>query len=379
MKKVLFLINSLGGGGAERVLVNLVNRLDREKYDITVQTMFGDGVNREFLASDIKYKSTNAACPQGVSFLYRFIPAQMLYKRFIGNERYDLLIAYMHGAPVKALAGCPDKKVKRIAWLHFGNPGKGSFFKFWHTNKMAFRAYNQMDAIVGVANSVVNEFALFTGIHDKLYTVYNTNDVDRILSMAQELPVLTDAGAENDGIRICTAGRLVPQKGYDRLIAVAKRLHDEGYRFSVSIMGTGSDEYRGKLESMIQSNNADAYIRLLGFQKNPYAVMKNSDLYVLSSREEGLATVLTEALFTELPIVATDVSGTREVLGEHDEYGIVVENSEDGIYRGLKRILSDPKLLKCYKGKSKGRADFFAPEKTVKQAEALMDHVLLNG
>jgi glycosyltransferase involved in cell wall biosynthesis len=196
--------------------------------------------------------------------------------------------------------------------------------------------------------------------------------------MAQEnvqIP-MKDKQTEKGIVRICTAGRLVSEKGYDRLIAASKRLHEENYHFSISIMGMGADSYRKILERLIQSNEASSYIHMLGFQKNPYAIMKNSDVYVLSSREEGLATVLTEALFMELPIVATDVSGTKEVLGNHDEYGIVVDNSEEGIYQGLKRILENPKLLQYYKGKSKERAAFFAPEKTVKQAETLIDKVV---
>ncbi len=375
MVKVLFLINSLTGGGAERVLVNLVNRMDRTKYEVTVQTMFGDGVNREYLSPDVGYISTNDPCPKGVSFLYRFIPAGWLYRHFIGGSKYDLIVAYMHGAPVKVVSGCPDGQVKRIAWLHNGDPARGTFFKYWHTEKQAFRAYDGMDAIAGVADSVVKEFAAYTGITDKLYTVYNTNDADRILKLSQEETSAFES-TESGSVRICTAGRLVPDKGYDRLISVAKRLHDEGYRFSVSIMGKGSDAYRTKLEDMIRAYDAGGYVRMLGFCKNPYSIMRQSDLYVLSSREEGLATVLTEALIVGLPIVATDVSGTREVLGGHGEFGIIAENSEDGIYEGLKRMLSDRTLMAHYAEKSRERAAFFDPEKTVEQAEKLFDKVV---
>lgn len=371
--KILFLINSLGGGGAERVLVNLVNNMNVTKYDITVQTMFGDGVNREFLSSNIKYKSTNAPCPKGISFIYRFVPASWLYRFFIGSDKYDVLIAYMHGSPVKVISGCKDKKVRKIAWLHNENIEKGVFFKCWYTKKMAFRVYDCFDAIVGVARTVTEKFAVYTGIHGKLHTVYNTNDSNRILKMAQEKANIIH---NNGMLEICTAGRLVPQKGYDRLISVAKKLHEEGFGFHISILGTGSDSYKEFLQSLIQNCEAGDYISLLGFQQNPYAIMAQSDLYVLSSRGEGLATVLTEALFIGLPIVATDVSGTREVLGDNNEYGIVVENSEEGIYHGLKRILQDTKLLKYYKERSKERATFFETAKTVKQAEDLIDYII---
>jgi hypothetical protein len=106
--KVLFLINSLNGGGAERVLVNLVNNMDRNRFDLTVETMFNDGVNRDFLHKDIKYISKKAISFHGISKLIRLIPASALYKFFIGNDKYDVLIAYMHGAPTKVIAGCKN-------------------------------------------------------------------------------------------------------------------------------------------------------------------------------------------------------------------------------------------------------------------------------
>ncbi len=372
MKKILFLINSLGGGGAERVLVNLVNRMDLTKYDITVETMFDDGCYRESLRPEIHYFCRHAPCPPGISKIYRFIPAPILYRYFIGRRKYDLLIAYMHGAPVKVVSGCTDKKTKRVAWLHYGNPSKGSFFSFWMSKKTAFRAYDSCDAIVGVAKSVSMAFEQFTGIHDNLYTIYNTNNSEIIEVMANQ----SSYSNRSSQFEICTAGRLVPQKGYDRLISAAAKLYKDGYSFHISIMGTGSESYQNKLQGLIEKCEAEDYIELIGFQSNPYAIMASSDLYVLSSREEGLATVLTEALFTGIPIVATDVSGTREVLGENSEYGLVVPNSEEGIYEGLKRLLDDPELLAHYKGKSKERASFFASEKTVAQTEELLDSVL---
>ena len=371
MKKILFLINSLGGGGAERVLVNLVNHMDLSKYDVTVGTMYQDGNYRDLLRPEIKYFCKHSPCPPGISRIYRLIPARLLYQYFIGNRKFDVLIAYMQGAPVKVISGCPDKKKKKIAWLHNSDPVKSLSFGFWLTRKSAFRAYDSYNAIAGVSERVTKTFETYTGIQGKFYTIYNTNDVEKILQLSkQEVPPRV-----GDAIEICAAGRLDPLKGFDRLIVVAKRLHEEGYSFHVSIMGAGEGSHKDLLVKLISDNHAEEYVKLLGFISNPYAIMATSDLFVLSSRSEGLATVLTEAMIVGTPIVATDVSGTKEVLGENGEYGLVVPSSEDGIYEGIKRFLDDPQLLKHYREKSKERAEFFRPEKTVAQAEALIDMV----
>lgn len=370
--RILFLINSLGGGGAERVLVNLVNRMNINKYDITVETMYDDGNYRDLLKQDIHYCCKHSPCFKGVSVIYRFIPSQILYRYFIGNQRFDLVIAYMQGAPVKVISGCSIGSTKRIAWIHNSNPANGMFFNYWLSRRLAFRAYASFDAIAGVSNTVVKQFESYTNIHNNLYTIYNTNDAEQIVKMAKE-PIEIK---KKDGLSICCAGRLVYQKGFDRLIRVAKRLHDDGYMFHISIMGTGPESYKNLLKKQISSADANDYIEMMGFQSNPFAIMANSDIYVLSSRHEGLATVLTEALFCSVPIVATDVSGTREVLGENNEYGLVVPNNETGLYEGIKKMIENESLRKMYQEKSKARVLDFVPEATVAQAEQLFDQVL---
>ncbi|MBR6477103.1 MAG: glycosyltransferase, partial [Lachnospiraceae bacterium] len=291
---------------------------------------------------------------------------------FIGKEKYDVLIAYMHGAPVKVLSGCPDKGAKRIAWLHNGDVQKALFFDFWLSEKKAFRAYDSFHAIAAVADSVRSAFEEYTGIRGKTHTVYNTNDFKKIEQMAAS----GHSFPQGRGLEICAAGKLAEQKGFDRLIGAAAKLREEGYSFHVSIMGTGAEDYKEQLIKMIRDLKAEGYVELMGFQSNPFAIMAASDLYVLSSRWEGLATVLTEALIVGTPIVATDVSGTKEVLGENSEYGLVMPNSEEGIYEGIKRFLDDPGLLEQYRKKASERAEFFRPEKTVAQAEKLIDAVI---
>lgn len=369
--RILFLINTLGGGGAERVLVNLVNNMDYSKFDITVETMFADGVNREALNDNIKYIGKNKLNIRGLSNVIRFIPAQLLYRYYVGNNQYDIVVAYMHGAPTKVVSGCRNKEIKTVTWLHNGNPGKGSFFRFWKKKDDAIRAYASLNAIVGVSRSVTEAFSQYTQIKSHLYTLYNTNDIKRIMTMAKDEPATL---LEHGDLTICAVGRLSPEKGFDRFINVAVRLWSEGFRFRVYILGAGPEEK--KLKDLITSKNAEEYIHMLGFCENPYSIMAKSDMYVLSSREEGLATVLTEALTLGLPVVSTDVSGAKEVLGEKNQYGLVVENSENGIYEGIKNLLLNEEKRKRYKEVAGERAKCFDTESTVRSVEGFFKLLL---
>lgn len=104
-QKILFLMADLGGGGAEKVLVNLVNALPTDKYDITIRTIFGKGVNAKFLAPHIKYSSLlPCKMMRGYVMLQKLIPRRWLYKLLV-HGKYDIEIAYMMHAPTRALGG----------------------------------------------------------------------------------------------------------------------------------------------------------------------------------------------------------------------------------------------------------------------------------
>lgn len=371
MIKVLFLINTLGGGGAERVLVNLVNNMDRSLYDITVETMFKDGVNRELLNKDIKYISKKAPCPKGYAYIFRVIPASILYRYFIGKRKYDIIVAYMHGAPVKVISGCKDNTVKRFSWLHNGKPETGTFFKFWLCKKLAFKAYRNCDGLVGVSQSVADAFSNYTGIRDNVSVVYNTSDVKKMKTLAgMDNPFKSDT----DKIKIVSVGRISDEKGFDRLLNICCRLKSENSNIDVTIVGSGRKE--NELKKEIEKKSATDWFHLAGYQSNPYKYVSNSDVFVCSSYEEGLSTAVTEAVILGVPVVSTDVSGAKEILGENNEYGIVTENNEEALYEGLKKMITDIKLREHYAEMSKERAAFFDTAATVKQAEALFEEVI---
>ena len=364
--KILFLINTLGGGGAERALVNLVNNLNQDKYDITVETMFGDGVNLSKIKSGIKYVSKNAPCPKGISKIIKLFPAKILFKYFIGNDKYDILVAYMHGIPVKVISG--NKNVKRLAWLHNGSPETSTMFSPWILKRTAFNAYANCDAVVGVCESVANAFSDYTSVKDNVIVAYNTLDTFLIDKLSNEA-----VDIDSEQINIVSTGRLGKEKGYSRLLDVCKLLKTDGYEFSLYLIGAGSEE--DKLKTKTAELGLSDNVVFLGFQENPYKYLNKCDIFVCSSYTEGLSTATIEALVLGKAIVSTDVSGAYEIIGDN-EYGIIVENSNEGLYNGLKLLLSDNSLVDEYKSKALKRKEYFSVKNTVNRVESIIDGVL---
>ena len=351
MVKILFLINTLGGGGAEKVLVNLVNNMDRSQFDITVETMFSGGVNQTLLKPDIKYICKNAFTMKGISHIYKFLPSKYLYKKFINQEKYDIIVAYMHNLPVKVIVGCQNPEAKLIGWLHCGTVEKKTYCTCWHTKKSANISYNRCDILVGVSKWVVKEFKRFFDVTTECCSIFNTNDTKLIKKLSQEKP---SAEINQDSITISTVGRLSFEKGNDRLVDATNELLKQGYDFHVYIIGEGAEKQN--LLEQIKKYGIENNVHLLGFHKNPYAIVRNTDVFVCPSRVEGLSTAVTEAVILNKPIVSTEVSGAKEILGENNEYGLVVENSTDGVYEGIKRLLDDNSLLSHYQVQAEKRA-----------------------
>ena len=362
MIKTLFVIETLGAGGAERVLVNLVNQMDYSQFDVTVLTLFDDGVNVANLFDAVHYTCLHKRRFRGIKTVFKLLPKRLLYRFYLAPHlpgRFDLIVAYMTGVPTFLVAGAPQRK---IAWLH------GEFFK--GRNSFGQRhIYDRFDAVAGVSRYTCEAFERVIGSKRKAEVVYNTNDVARIRSLAKEPFEQT-----GDGLHMVTVGCLEKTKGFDRLLHVCARLKQDGFAFHLAILGEGVE--REALQTQIDDLLLQDCVSLRGFVQNPYPAVAAADLFICSSRTEGLSTAVSEAIILGVPVVSTDVSGAKEILGEKNEYGLVTDNSEEGLYEGLKRMLSDPAQLAFYRAQAAKRAPFFETKATVQQAETLFAEVM---
>lgn len=370
MKKVLFLIHDLGQGGAEKVLVNLVNNMDHNKFDITVIALFGGGVNEQFLKSDIHFRAVWPKEVPGNSKLMKFFSPQKLHRKCV-RERFDIEVSYLEGPSARVISGCTDKTTKLISWIHVEQHTMDTLAGSFRNEKEARECYNQFDQTVCVSRYVYDDFLRILDFKKPCRVLYNTVESEKILSDArEEVSELIDNGK----IRLVAVGTLKKSKGYIRLLQITKRLLNEHYPVHLYVLGTGPMQQ--EMEEYIYQNQLCNEITLLGYKINPYKYVSKCDLLVCSSFAEGFSTAVTEAMIVGTPVCTVDVSGMKEILGEDNEYGIVTENNSEALYRGIKKLLDDPKLMAHYRHQAQIRGTFFSTKETVKAVEQMLEELM---
>lgn len=365
--KILFLIHDLSHGGAEKVLVNLVNNMDTEKFDITVMALFGGGVNEQFLKPHIHYQTVFLRPFPGNSHIMKLLSPQQLHKLFI-KEKYDIEISYLEGPSARIISGCPYEDTKLVSWIHCTFSSKEEIAKSFRSVEEATDCYNKFDNLVFVSEGSMQAFLSCFPVNCDTKVLYNTNETDRILQQKDE-PV-EDEFYKKDCIRLCGVGKIVSTKGFDKLARIHKRLTDDGLNIHTYVLGIGPD--REKIENYLKENNIQDSFTFLGYQTNPYKYVSKCDLFVCSSVAEGFSTAATEALIVGTPVVTTPVAGMAEMLGANDEYGIITEMSEDSLYEGIKDLVQNPEKLQHYKKQAEIRGKFFSKENTVKAVEEML-------
>lgn len=367
MKKILFLIHDLGPGGAEKVLVNLVNNMDPQQFDITVMALFGGGVNEQFLKPHIRYITCFRHMIRGNSHLMKLLSPRQLHTWLI-KDRYDIEVSYLEGPSARIISGCPYGDTKLVSWIHVEQHTKARAAQSFRSYGESARCYGRFHRTVCVSEYVKQDFlALYPDLQN-VCVLYNTNETAQIVEQAKE-PV--EHGVFRDGeIRLCGVGKLLRNKGFDRIARIHKRLREEGFPVRTYLLGEGS--LRGELEDFIRDNRLEDSFTLLGYQTNPYKYVAQCDLFVCASFAEGFSTAATEALILGVPVCTVEVSGMKEMLGANNEYGIVTENEEDALYEGIKSLLEDPEKLAHYKKTAAIRGKDFSTEKTVRAVEEML-------
>lgn len=365
--KILFYIDTLHGGGAEKVLRTLVNSMDQSRFDITVQTTFKEDAG-ELLKEGINYKYCYKKHNSATNLLFRTEAASgLVYPLHIKGD-YDIEVAYLECASTKIMAGSTNKKAKKLAWVHCDlrkiteDPaGFAQKSKPW---------YDKFDKVICVSKNTRDGFVELFGNSPESVVIYNTIDNEEIIKKSTE--PLPENVCKNK-LTLLMLGRFLPQKNYPRLLKTAKTLLDSGFDFELWILGDG--EQRPQIEKYINDFNLTENIKLFGFQNNPYPFIKNADLMVCSSNYEGFSTFITEALILGKTVVTTDCSGMDELLGDN-EYGIITENDDEAFTEGLRKMLSEPDLLQSYTDKAKLRGQRFSKQHLTQQTQNFFYEIL---
>lgn len=378
-RKVLFVINSLWGGGAEKVFQTMLNALDKEKYEVTVCAVNEDVIAAPYPTENVEYKHLFSQRRRKSSLgrfklrllnkiklsVYYNLPPRWFYRLFM-RGRYDVEVAFIEGYATRIVSGSTNRHSRKLAWAHIDLENN-------HWTDVAYRSpaeerecYSRFDTVLSVSRSVDRSVtSLYPGVKNRR-VIYNPIDEDNITRLSASATTEPACGS----VRLFSAGRLEPQKGYDRLLPIVNRLIKEGHDLSLTIVGEGSQ--RKELEKYIADNSLSDRVKLAGFQSNPYPWFRRADLFVCSSRAEGYSTVVTEALILGLPVVTTDCAGMEELL-DGGKYGLITANTDDALYNGLRTMLKDPGTLTHYKQMAAERSGDFKLSRLIAEVEQLLD------
>lgn len=374
MKKILFVINTMGRAGAETALIELMRRLQQTgNYDLSLYAIIPRGELFEQVPSgihilnqtydtasvlstearrDIAAQAIRCALRRGYIFRHmgdviRNIRSQkqrtgrvqldkVLWRILsdgtpVPHETYDLAIAYLEGASTYFVADHVSAHAK-AAFIHIDYQQAG------YSPDMDNGCFDRIDRIFTVSDNVRERFCeVYPQYAAKAFLFRNLLNREAILQKSQQ------AGFNDDfhGIRLVTVGRLHYQKAYDIAIEACAKLVADGYPIRWYVFGEGAE--RSALEKQIQESGMREHFILCGAVSNPYPFIRQADVYVHATRYEGKSIAIEEAQILHRVIVASDCTGNREQIVNGVD-GILFPLSVDALCSALKLVLDDPQL-----------------------------------
>lgn len=373
MKKIALFTQHLKCGGIERSLINLSQELIKNNYDVYIYVIFKTGEFIEFIPKEIEVltiplsKSFVKTLPMhstkitlkellkkrdyyhsallGINyFRYRsgFPDTNNNFKKIKSlKTKFDIAISYHIHSPflVKYVAEKVEASQK-ISWIHFD-------FKTTQYKVDKLKKYlDCYDNFYGVSQQVVDEFIqLCPQYTNWTKVVYNIINKDEMVEKSlEELPDL-DRLSKNK-ISILSVGRLEHEKGFDLAIKVCSKLVKKGLDFHWYIAGAGSEQK--SLELLIQKENLEEYMTLLGLQMNPYPFFRLCDIYVQTSRHEGWGLTITEAKAFGKPIVTTNFPAAKEQIID-GKTGFITEFDVLAMSNKIELLIQEPKLRELFR------------------------------
>lgn len=358
-KNILIIIPKLVGGGAERVLINLLKQVDYQIYNIDLFIGLKGGrleeeipkeVNINFLFSFRIYEIITSVLVRHFSLTFPF--------KFFGKKisrDYDVGICFFESYYSNFLMNTRGELKKKTIFIHSSFKTYSNKFKKYkgESLKLIKERLNKIDIVVSVSQESLNEFKDLFGKHQDMRVIYNSMNVKEILSKAKDK---THFKLDKNKVNIIAVGSHIPVKGYEKLILACKSLKDQNVSFSLVILGEGKlFQYH---QQLINKLDLSKHVFLLGFMKNPYPLIYSSDIYVMTSLAEGLPTALCEAIILNKPVITTNVPGCREVL-DNGKYGFLVDNNVKSITEGLKLLILDKTRRSFFQDRSKSRSEIF--------------------
>lgn len=375
MKKILFVMNTLGKAGAETAMMELLRRLSPDEYAISLYVLMGQGEMIGELPEYVRllnttYKDCSVLSKEGRPYMRRTVLRAMLTRgtviklipyliknvwNMLGkrkvlpekllwrvlsdgadrmNETYDLAVAYLEGGSTYYVADHVNAKQK-AAFVHVDYERAG------YTKELDSGCYLKYNKIFAVSDEVRKAFLkVYPECQEKTEVFHNLLNCENIRNKAEQ-----DGGFTDDfsGMRILSVGRLTEQKAFELSIEAMKMLKERGENVRWYILGDG--DQRRKLEEQIKKLGLEQDFFMPGAVSNPYPYMKQADIYVHASRFEGKSIAIQEAQILGKPILVSDCSGNREqVIADVD--GLMCQLTPEGICNGILELLHNEEKRK---------------------------------
>ena len=353
-KRVLFLIDSLTCGGAEKSLISLLPLLDYSQIDVDLLMFKRGGVFEKYVPQQVRVISHRLYGSGFVDQLSQRLH-QMCFswnlrfgKKRHGAEthwramhqavmplegQYDVAIAYQQGMPTFFLA-TKVNAVKKVAWINADVLAAGYDMDYCK------QFYDKMDAVVAVSQKLFDLLSVRASwMQDKLHCVYDIINPEVVRTLAQEQ--VTDMNPVGDALSIVTVGRLTKPKNHLLALDAAHILKDNGLDFVWYFVGEG--EMRTAIEQRIADLGLADNVILLGLKENPYPYMAKADVYVQTSAFEGFGMTIAEAKMLQRPVVSTNFDVIHDQIVDHQN-GLIADMTPQSVAEKILELMADEEL-----------------------------------
>lgn len=361
-KKILFIIWSFTtGGGAEKVLANLVNNIDNKKYEVSVLEYWHTNIKTEKTNSNVKILKPVVNSIKEPLLLRKLKEICLKYcpnilRIFYARDNYDVEIAFNYMFPTFLVR----EDVESYAWFHGDIYDLKSNRYNYYLQKRSLKKFNKVITIS--KNSYNSIIDVFPRIKNNVVMINNGLSEKTILNLSREEINCTE---KNYYLYV---GRLDNNKNPLFLLDIASIIKEKKSKFKIKIMGTG--ELYDKLKKEIEKRNLSGIVELLGYIENPYPYIKNSKALLLCSHSEGFPTVLLEAIFLEKPFISTLVGGVTE-LAEELNCGKIASTPEE--FYDIITMYENEDIYNCLVNNCKKAKKHYTLEKQVENFEKVIE------
>ena len=375
-KKILFVNDEMTMGGVARILIGLLNKIDMDQYEVDVLILHPHGELMDELPRGVRLIKSHpffnavdtnigelVRSKQLIKIIHKMILVLLMKTRMIVpviksirknliQHKYDVEFSAKEGF-CTIFVSCGDAK-KKLNWVQVDYSVQN-----YSKNHMGLmiKALKNIDLNIACSEKVGKAYGEMFKTN-RIQVINNFIDTETVEQKLKETVDVT----KYPEFTFITVARFHPQKSVDRLIQAFAFVHKQNPNTRLVVIGDG--EQKKMILDLIETNQIQDHVVLLGIKHNPYPYIKEADVFVLSSLYEGFPTIVVESLLSGTPVLATDVAGVKEQIFS-EEYGWIVENSQEALQKKMLDVSFEHELINAFKLKLEA---YSYPNETILQS-----------